>query len=207
MVSTERKVSGANDSRAATSQSFQTELADHLANAGKTAPLRTSLPPELPAGQKPVTRRQESDGSASSSPTGSTASSTSTPSGLNGLVIEFPSTPSTATPGTEASTETPVSFDDKYWASQPAAVQALRNMPNGAERVAAATELAQQGYTIDVPIMAWGWDPQITTTARESMGYTWVPSALQQPVNVQPGIAFGGQAYNAANPPPGSIRV
>jgi hypothetical protein len=80
-------------------------------------------------------------------------------------------------------------------------------MPNGPDRVAAATELAQQGYTIDVPIMAYGWDPQVTTEARQSMGYTWVPSALQQPVDVQPGITYAGQAYNAANPPPGSIPV
>ena len=48
-------------------------------------------------------------------------------------------------------------------------------------RADAASQLAQEGYTIDVPIMVWGWDPATTIAAREAMNYTWVPSALHQP--------------------------
>ena len=81
-------------------------------------------------------------------------------------------------------------------------------MQNQAQRTQLATQLAQQGYSIDVPIMVWGWDPQITTQLRQSMGYTWVPSALQQNIAVAPGITQGSQTpYDPAHPPAGSIMV
>jgi hypothetical protein len=100
------------------------------------------------------------------------------------------------------------SFDDAYWAAQPPAVQALRNMDDYDERTQLAAKLSAQGYNIDVPIMVYGWDPAKITAARESYGYTWVPSALQQPVEEAPGISTpGATAYNANNPPPGSIAV
>jgi len=71
-----------------------------------------------------------------------------------------------------------------------------------------AEQLADEGYTIDVPIMAWGWDPYNTMYAREQYGYTWVPSALQQPVEIVPGLTMGGvPAYDPNDPPPGSITV
>jgi len=99
-------------------------------------------------------------------------------------------------------------FDDAYWAQQPSAVQALRNM-QPEQRAAAAHSLAAEGYTIDVPIMVWGWDPSITTDLRQSFGYTWVPSALQNPVETMPGNAAlpGMTAYNPNQPPAGSIPV
>ena len=99
-------------------------------------------------------------------------------------------------------------FDDAYWAQQPSAVQALRNM-QPEQRAAAAHSLAAEGYTIDVPIMVWGWDPSITTDLRQSFGYTWVPSALQNPVESMPGNAPlpGMTAYNPNQPPAGSIPV
>jgi hypothetical protein len=100
-----------------------------------------------------------------------------------------------------------MSFDEIYWANQPAAVQQLQNIQNPAERAQVGEQLAQEGYSIDVPIMVWGWDPATTTAARESMGYTWVPSAQQQPVEVAPGLTYAGTAYNPANPPAGSIAV
>jgi|CZKS01.1.fsa_nt_gi hypothetical protein len=100
------------------------------------------------------------------------------------------------------------SFDDAYWAAQPPAVQALRNMDDYDERTQLAAKLSAQGYNIDVPIMVYGWDPAKITAARESYGYTWVPSALQQPVEEAPGISTpGATAYNANNPPAGSIAV
>jgi hypothetical protein len=100
-------------------------------------------------------------------------------------------------------------FDNAYWASQPAPVQALRTMQNQEQREAVATQLANEGYSIDVPIMVWGWDPSITTAMRQSEGYTWVPSALQNPVEVAPGLPNLGTlaAYNPNNPPAGSITV
>jgi hypothetical protein len=100
-------------------------------------------------------------------------------------------------------------YDDSYWASQPAPVQALRTMQNQEQREATATQLASEGYSIDVPIMVWGWDPSITMAMRQSEGYTWVPSALQASVEVAPGLSSVGTsaAYNPNNPPPGSISV
>ena len=97
-------------------------------------------------------------------------------------------------------------FDQAYWASQPAAVQQLENV-NPADRTELATQLANEGYSVDVPIMVWGWDPATTMATRQADGYTWVPSALQQNVQVAPGLTFNGQSYNPASPPTGSITV
>jgi len=99
-------------------------------------------------------------------------------------------------------------FDNEYWASQPPAVQALRTM-DPSERTTMAAQLAGEGYQIDVPIMVWGWDPSITMSMRKAEGYTWVPSALQNPVEDLPGLpSMGGlTAYNSSDPPAGSIAV
>lgn len=113
------------------------------------------------------------------------------------------SAPTAATGGTQSSQQ---SFDEAYWASQPAAVQQLQYV-NPADRLELATQLANEGYTIDVPIMVWGWDPATTMATRQADGYTWVPSALQQPIEVAPGLTFDGQSYNPNNPPAGSITV
>lgn len=100
------------------------------------------------------------------------------------------------------------SFDQSYWAAQPAAVQALENISDPSERTQMATQLANEGYTIDVPIMVNGWDPSAVTSLRESYGYTWVPSALQNPIESAPGVNNPGvQSYDPNNPPPGSITV
>jgi hypothetical protein len=97
--------------------------------------------------------------------------------------------------------------EDAYWAEQPEEVQALRDMPES-DRQLAATDLAKKGYTIDVPIMVWGWDPLTTMVERQNYGYTWTPSALQAPVQLPPGLSFPGlPTYDAANAPPGSIKV
>jgi hypothetical protein len=98
--------------------------------------------------------------------------------------------------------------DDAYWAAQPAAVQQLREISNQPQRQQLAMQLASQGYSIDVPVMVWGWDAGITTQLRESAGYTWVPSGLQQPVSEAPGLTSPGfTPYDPAHPPPGSILV
>src|SRR5580692_4940003 len=95
--------------------------------------------------------------------------------------------------------------DEAYWAEQPPAVQALQNMPTD-QREAAAEGLAAQGYSIDVPIMVWGWDPLTTMVERQNYGYTWVPSGDQPNLPLPPGVSVPGLAnYNAADAPPGSI--
>lgn len=106
---------------------------------------------------------------------------------------------STPAPDAEPSiTAAPTNEVDAYWASQPAAVQALRNIPDEGGRMAMAQDLAGQGYAIDVPIMVWGWDPLTTMMTRQECGYTWVPSGNQ------PNI---GASYDPNSPPPGSIKV
>jgi hypothetical protein len=105
-------------------------------------------------------------------------------------------------------TDSGTSADDAYWAAQPAAVQQLRGIQSMDERQALGEQLANEGYSIDVPIMIWGWDAGKVTAARESYGYTWVPSALQQPLAAAPGITGGGiTPYDPTNPPSGSIQV
>jgi hypothetical protein len=113
--------------------------------------------------------------------------------------------------GTHASTapvDPQTAFDNAYWAQQPAAVQPLRTMPDS-QRSAYAQQLAADGYKIDVPIMVWGWDPSIVTSMRQADGYTWVPSGLQNPVEMAPGLGSIGNlaAYDPKNPPADSIAV
>jgi hypothetical protein len=198
---TEAIVSASGRNQASQSQSFAAELSDKLSSTLKSGSPAAALPASLPAGQQIVTWRDPGPISPPTSPT--------QPSGLNGLVITYPSgtagATSTAAAGSEDSPTT--SFDEAYWAQQPAAVQQLQNIQDPAQRAEVATQLAQEGYTIDVPIMVWGWDPATTTAARESMGYTWVPSADQQPVEVAPGLTYAGTSYNPAQPPAGSITV
>jgi hypothetical protein len=100
-------------------------------------------------------------------------------------------------------------FDDAYWAKQPAAIQALRTMDDQDDRSALATKLMAAGYKVDVPIMLWGWDPAKVTNLRKAFGYTWVPSAGQQPIDEAPGLGAMGtlHQYDPNNPPAGSIQV
>jgi hypothetical protein len=174
------------------SQSFAAELSDKL--AGTTESDTQSA--RQPTSEQTVTRRDPD----------SSATGTAKPSQLSALVINYPSSTGEAAVTTEASSQS-LTFDQAYWASQPAAVQQLQTIQDPTQRAQVAQQLTQQGYSIDVPIMVWGWDPGTTTASREAMGYTWVPSAGQQPVEAAPGIAFQGESYNPNNPPAGSIAV
>jgi hypothetical protein len=99
-------------------------------------------------------------------------------------------------------------FDLAYWASQPPEVQALPAIADSGMRATTAAQLATNGFTIDVPIMVWGWDPYQVMTMRAQFGYTWVPSALQPPVTIAPGISQPGVvSYDPSQPPAGSIKV
>jgi hypothetical protein len=99
-------------------------------------------------------------------------------------------------------------FDQVYWASQPPEVRALPGLADQEQRASKAAELATKGFTIDVPIMVWGWDAYLAMSMRAQFGYTWVPSALQPPVTIAPGIAQPGVvSYDPLHMPPGSIKV
>ena len=126
--------------------------------------------------------------------------------GLNALV---PTTTTTVPPAAApAASNTVQSPDDAYWAAQPAAVQQLRNIGDYNQRQDLAAQLASEGYSIDTPVMVWGWDPSKTTQLRQGFGYTWVPSAMQSPVTAAPGISGAGIIpYDPAHPPAGSIKV
>jgi hypothetical protein len=108
-----------------------------------------------------------------------------------------------------AVTAAPISEVDAYWDAQPAAVQALRNMPDGAAKNQLALNLANAGYSIDTQIMVWGWDPQMTMTVRENQGYSWVPSFGESNIPVGPGLSMPGNpsSYSPSNPPSGAIQV
>lgn len=98
-------------------------------------------------------------------------------------------------------------FDQAYWASQPPEIQALQTI-DPAQRATQAATLATNGFIIDVQIMVWGWDPYLVMSMRAQYGYTWVPSALQPPISIAPGLTEPGVVpYNPADPPPGSIKV
>ena len=98
--------------------------------------------------------------------------------------------------------------DDLYWSKQPPVVQQLREIDDVGQREALGSKLASQGYQIDVPVMVWGWDAGKTTELRKAFGYTWVPSAMQQPIAAAPGLTGAGMTpYDPANPPAGSIPV
>ena len=99
-------------------------------------------------------------------------------------------------------------FDRAYWASQPPEIRALPGMADPDQRASRAAELAANGFTVDVPIMVWGWDAYLVMKMRSDYGYTWVPSALQPAVTIAPGLLLPGVVpYEPAHPPAGSIRV
>jgi hypothetical protein len=110
--------------------------------------------------------------------------------------------------GTTSAPLTEAAFDAVYWAHQPPAIQALAQIQDFTQRSTQAMTLATQGYTIDVPIMVWGWDPYLVMSQRIAYGYTWVPSALMGPITLAPGVSQpGAAAYDPNNPASGSIKV
>jgi hypothetical protein len=137
-------------------------------------------------------------------PDASTASAASTGSDAASAAsgVESSAAAAASSPATDQA------YDDAYWAKQPLAVQALRNMSDYNERTQLATQLSAEGYSIDVPIMVWGWDPAKITAAWEGYGYSCVPSVSDAPVQQAPGFKLPGlTAYDPNNPPAGSIAV
>ncbi len=182
-ASAEDIVTVSSKSRQPQSQSFGAELSDKLA---KSSALRASATASqrIAPWRDPISTPGRTT-PTSTTPTSTTPTTTPQPSGLNGLVLTYPSSTAAGTAGAagaESTVQQPASqvmtFDQTYWASQPAAVQQLQDIQNPQQRTQVAEQLAQQGYSIDVPIMVWGWDPGTTTAARQSMGYT--PGFLQR---------------------------
>jgi hypothetical protein len=164
---------------------------------GITTPTSTT-PPTTPAATPSTTQATPVTLMSSVTPTStSKAASSSTPAAASTPAL------ASAVDSSDVSNMTP---DQAYWASQPAAVQALQTMSPD-QRYYAAQQLATEGYTIDVPIMVDGLDPLATMMQRQADGYTWVPSALQANIPVGPGIMWPGPAYDPNNPPAGSIMV
>lgn len=105
-----------------------------------------------------------------------------------------------------ASDET--AFNNAYMASLDPRIVAMMNISDPAARATQAQVLALKGLTIDVVLQVWGWSPYKTMALRQMYGYTWVPSALQNPVENAPGLTTGNLTpYDPNNPPPGSIKV
>lgn len=100
-------------------------------------------------------------------------------------------------------------FNAAYKASLKPSVAALFDLQAGDPvRGEMALQLAQSGEIIDGPIMVWNWDPYTTMLVRQTDGYTWVPSYLQPPVMVAPGLTYPGlPSYDPNDPPVGSIKV
>ena len=99
-------------------------------------------------------------------------------------------------------------FNQAYWASQPPEIRGLPGIADSQERASRGAELASKGFVIDVPIMVWGWDPYKITAARQSYGYTWVPSAMQDNLVAAPGVSMNGVTpYDPKSAPAGSIAV
>ncbi len=167
------------------------------------APSQTATAPQAASKLAATAQATPSPAPAATSPTSVLDELMPSPAGTTPAIYTPPA--ATTTPATiDKSKMTP---DDAYWAEQPPAVQALRNMGD-ADVGPAAMKLAQEGYQIDVPIMVWHWDPLTTMIERQNYGYTWVPSALQSPVQLPPGLSFPGlPSYDANNPPTGSIKV
>lgn len=157
-------------------------------------------PSNVPASQSTPPATSPADPLAASAPTSAL---------LAGLLPSNvqPAAPDSAAPSGPPPAPQPMTEEDAYWAMQPPAVQALRDMPYD-QRMVAAQQLAHQGYAIDVPIMVWGWDPLKTMTLRQQDGYTWAPSMLQASIPQAPGLGAPGLAsYDPKNPPAGSIQV
>jgi len=145
-----------------------------LASFGVTNSGVSVSPSTSASGQQQFVVTMGSD-SSSAAPTASAATTTTPPtttstsssssSGADWWAIE-------STPGWEAA-------EKAYWTEQPAAVQQLENAPQS-EKGSLAASLESQGYSIDVPIMVWGWDPILTNETLRAYGDPYNASLLQQ---------------------------
>jgi hypothetical protein len=200
------------------SYSFAAQLANaiqgYLKGPGSgSAPLEIEITPQIGQNvggdsgsrQFVVTVREASAGSST---VPSTPAAFPTLSETLKSITTQPEAPPAATPSADSDKPVYANEADAYWATQPAAVQALRAIPNEADRTAKAQELSQQGYAIDVPIMLWNLDPLAIMKVRQAGGMTWIPAMGQDAPQTGPGINFPGmRPYDPAHPAPGSLPV
>jgi len=204
-INTAGLTSGSSD--ATSLESFESALSDAVSQTLEKfginpSSVNISIAPASTTTSSTATAGTTNPGAASTTPTvSSMAPFTGSSSGASVA-------PPPVSPDIQPAVDAVQAFNNAYWAKQPSAVQQLRTMSDQGERTIMATQLASQGYKIDVPIMVWGWDPSQVTSLRESYGYSWVPSALQNPIPVAPGLTDPGmQSYDPNNPPAGSIAV
>jgi hypothetical protein len=207
-------------SSASSTSSFAKELANSIEGFTKqsTPESRASevLGQTSVKSQNPVTSTKNSvDPISAPTPTATTTTTTTTATSniptMLGMGPVAGTAPVQQSVTAEAQTVNPANETEEqaYWAAQPAAVQALQNMPVGPARDQMALQLANQGYSIDTQIMVWGWDPQMTMQIRENQGYSWVPSYGEANIPVGPGLSMPEDptSYNPGNPPVGAIMV
>ena len=97
-------------------------------------------------------------------------------------------------------------FNEVYWAAQPPAVRALREMQNGPDKMNAAVALAQQGFTVDVFIGFYGFEPWGTMSGRQMQGLKWAPALLQD-YHMVPNPINPGESGPDAPMPKGAIKT
>jgi hypothetical protein len=223
-ASTARNTSSASSTTSSFAQEVASAVEGYLNKSNSGSPLNINisevsgqnsggsqfLVTVTPGGSNSVTPISSGPNSGSASTTTTTttqASNIPTMLGMGPVAGTAPVQQAAAT--TKPITTTPVSEVDAYWNAQPAAVQALRNMPDGQAKNQLALNLSNQGYAIDTQIMVWGWDPQMTMTVRENQGYSWVPSFGGSNIPVGPGLSMpdNPSTYNPGNPPAGSVQV
>ena len=97
-------------------------------------------------------------------------------------------------------------FNNIYWAAQPPAVRALKDMPNGPDKQNAAVALAKQGFTVDTFIGFFGFEPWGTMSARQMEGLRWAPALLMD-VHMVPNPLTTDQVGPNTPMPPGAIKT
>jgi hypothetical protein len=120
----------------------------------------------------------------------------------------FSGSPASSAVEEPAAEPPPANEIEAYWASQPKEVRILRTIDDYEERGVMGQKLAAQGFVIDYATMILRWDPYMANRGRLEEGYTWIPSMMQNPIPLAPGLGFPGlPSYDPAHPPPGSVIV
>jgi hypothetical protein len=114
-----------------------------------------------------------------------------------------------APPDASSSDEFSRALEDSL-ATAPADCQDSVTSPEAGRISAAATPVsaAEAEELIDVAVDIWGWDRDKVMDLRRTYGYTWVPSAYADPIQVAPGLGVPGlRSYDPNHPPEKCIRV
>lgn len=99
------------------------------------------------------------------------------------------------------------SFDKLWWAAQPPRVRGLKDLPVDTSRTALALELAQQGFTIFIPVCVYGWSPYGVMSCYAANGFKWVPALLQTGFTVAQNPIGPDEISQNAPIPKGAIKI